>query len=296
MNIRVLAQILFYSLIFFKPILASAEKSAPDANISVNPSSFVFGEKTPNTSTSAVTFTVKNKGTTNLTLGSLALSGNHSDHYQLGADNCSGQTLAANSSCTTLVSYAPTARGHKQATLDIPSNAPNTAVLQAFLTSREDLYQEASRRLPPVLSAVNIPETMTAGQSYDLTWTILGYHENYYSWIVIFNCKTDAVNCGNSFSSSTRLEYSSKQLGQTPTTSGWSYNGNYAKEFDYSYIFTPNTNVFTESTDIVIRFYRRNLDDDKAEVEALSLVIPGNLSVRYFDKQGRRIVKTVVPE
>ncbi|MEE9304429.1 MAG: choice-of-anchor D domain-containing protein [Thiotrichaceae bacterium] len=293
---------LFYSILVLgfvlNPVTSFAVDSAPDPNISVYPTTYVFGEIDPNSSTASATFTVKNTGGVPLVLGVLGIADGHNTQYQLGTDNCSGQTLAADTSCTAEVTYNPDARGHKQATLDILSDTPNTTVLQAFLTSREDLVTESARRLPPVLSAINIPETMTAGTTYNLTWTVLGYHEDYDTWIAFFDCTTDPVDCGSSYSNPTRFEQSAKlsKVGAATTpVAGWNYQGNQAQEFHYEFAFTPDAALFSQSTDIVVRIYRRNTDDGNAKTSSLSLLIPGNLSDRYFDDQGRRIVKTIVP-
>ncbi|CAA6823729.1 MAG: Unknown protein [uncultured Thiotrichaceae bacterium] len=272
---------------------ASAVTSAESTTISVNPSVYVFKEVEPNSQSSSVTVKVKNTGASPRAIGSLSLSGDHADQYQLSADTCTGMTVAADSECSVSVTYTPTARGHKQALLNINSDSPDTPLLQAFLTSREDVYSESSRRLPPVLYAVNIPETMTSGQTYTLEWSILGYHDDYISSVVMFDCTgiTDG-SCGNSYSDSTRFFESGAVSDHQNVTTSWHNGDVYAKEFKFQQTFTPS---FATATDIVVRFYRLNTDDKDAGLGGLSLIIPGNLSSDYYDKEGRRIEKTILP-
>jgi len=74
------------------------------------------------------------------------------------------------------------------------------------------------------------------------------------------------------------------------------HNGEvYANEFRFSAEFTPSATMFTQETDIVVRFYRRSVSDKHAGNSSLSLLVPGNLSPQYYDKEGRRIQKKILP-
>lgn len=275
-----------------------AVESAADSNISVYPTVYNFGqvpldaENPPST-----VFSVSNIGVNPLTFGSLSVSGVHSDQFQILANQCSNQVLAGGESCDVNVQYQPDSRGHKQATLSIPSDAPDTPVLQAFMTSREDIKHEAARRLPPVLADVNIPETMQAGTTYQLDWTLLGYHEDYETTLVFFNCATDPNDCGSSYSDSTRFLSTGSLTASSSNDGPWYYNGTRSKEFHYSYAFTPSSDMFVGDTDVVIRFYRKNLDDKSAGNGSLSLIAPGNLFSpdAYYDQVGRRIKLQISP-
>lgn len=272
---------------------AFAVQSAESTAISVNPSVYTFKEVSASSATSSASISVKNIGSGALNVGTINLSGDHADQFQIDSDACSNTAVPGGSSCAVTVKYSPTARGHKQALLNIPSDAADTPVLQAFLTSREDSYNESSRRLPPVLYSVNIPETMTSGQTYTLEWSILGYHEDYTSLLVMFDC-TGIVDgsCGDNYSDATRFFSSGTATPDSNVTSPWSNGGISAKEFKFSTSFTPS---FAQQTDIVVRFYRKNIDDLNAGKGSLSLVIPGNLASEYYDTDGRRIKKTISP-
>ena len=274
---------------------ALAEKSAADTTIEVNPTTYNYGSVAVDGASDPVVYTVRNRGSSPITLGAVTLSGAHGDQYALSDNQCDYAVLNAGDGCTVNVTYKPTARGHKQALLNIPSNTPNTPVLQAFLASREDLYTETSRRLPPVLASLNIPETMQAGQTYHLEWSLLGYHDGYKSNIVLFDCSTDADNCGANYYDETRFDASGNIDPVRSNQGVWSHKGVYSTEYHYSYDFTPSTSRFNKATDIVVRIYRKNTEDEAAGRGALSLIIPGNLSEHYYDTDGRRLKKVVVP-
>ncbi len=277
------------------PASALAVLSAESTSISVNPSVYVFQEVAANSQSSTVAVTVKNVGASDLTIGTLSLSGDHGDQYEITADACSGNVVVASSQCIVSVRYSPTARGHKQALLNIPSNSSDTPILQAFLTSREDVYNQSSRRLPPVLYDVDIPETMASGTTYNLTWSILGYHESYTSLLVMFDCTGIVDNsCGDSYGDSTRF-FTSLDVGPVipieTVSAPWTNGTVNSKEFKFTVPFTPS---FNQDTDIVVRFYRKNSADLSAGKGSLSLVIPGKNAAEYYDTEGRRIKKTIL--
>ena len=270
---------------------AWAVKSAPSTSISANPSISHFRE-TGEPSTSQVE--VWNIGTNSLTLGGLSVSGQHAAQFSITADACSNQTLLANASCMVDVTFTPGTAGHKQALLDVPSGSADTPLLQTFLASYEDAGHEASRRLPPVLYSLSIPENMVSGQTYTLEWSLLGYHDGYLTTLAMFNCTgVTNNNCGASFSDANRFLTTGAIAAESSTITGWYYGDVYAREYKFSMQFTPD---FSEQTDIVMRFYQKSTDDAGAGLGSLSLVIPGNLSGSYYDKEGRRLLKTILPK
>jgi len=104
-------------------------KSAPVPDISVSPTSKNFGDVTVGSSSAAQTFTVSNVGTANLVIGTITITGTGADQFAKQNDNCSGQTIAPDSSATLQVVFSPTSTGAKSATLNIPSNDPDEATV-----------------------------------------------------------------------------------------------------------------------------------------------------------------------
>lgn len=281
---------------------AFAVDSAESTSISVNPSFNLFKgnleENAIGATVSTNTIVVKNISSTPLVIGGLSISGPAASQFQLASDGCSSVNIAANSSCNVSVSYSPVSsatvsKEQKQALLNIPSDSADTPLLQAFLTTKEDIKHESTRRLPPVLHSLNIPETMTSGQTYALEWSLRGYHDSYITSLVMFDCTgvTDD-SCGNDFTSASLFFNTQGVLAHEKVATELTHGGISAQEFKFKTEFTPS---FTQETEIVVRFFRINTDDVSAGLGGLTLIAPGNLSDEYYDKEGRRIKKRIVP-
>jgi len=108
------------------PITGSGAEPA----VFLSPDALAFGSVTHGTTSAAQTVTVQNYGNAPLTLGTIAVSA----QYVISANTCgpSGSVLAAGSSCTISVEFAPTGTGAINGTLNIPDNAedsPQTVAL-----------------------------------------------------------------------------------------------------------------------------------------------------------------------
>jgi len=111
--------------------VTAAFTQAPTA--AVTPAQKDFGSKRVGTKATA-TFTVTNtatKGVANLAIGPIAIGGTDAVQFKIveGQDGCSGQTLTPGKSCTFQVSFVPTSANTKVATITIPSNDPDGAVV-----------------------------------------------------------------------------------------------------------------------------------------------------------------------
>lgn len=267
--------------------------AAPDADIHVTPVYRAYPQ-TPLQGESAVQrFTVTNSGAMALTTGTVVLGGMHPAEYAIALNGCDNVVLSATGgSCDVDVKFTPNRRGTKVARLDIPFTDGRS--LSAFVTNGESGDVQAQRRLPPVLMALDVPEQMEVGQSHQLTWTLLGYHDDYMTNLVFFDCTgISDGSCGDSYDDLTRFAESGLLTQTASRASSWTYGGERATEYDYSYTFTPSAATFTADSDIVIRFYRKNTMDAQAGKGSLSLVAPGNLSANYYDNEGRRLMKVV---
>lgn len=98
------------------------------ARATASPSLVSFGLQNVGTTSNAQTITITSSGTSNLVIGAGAtsLTGAAASMFSIDTDNCSGQTLAPSSTCTILVSFAPTSEGEQAATLNLVSNDPNS--------------------------------------------------------------------------------------------------------------------------------------------------------------------------
>ncbi|MDB6085429.1 MAG: multicopper oxidase type 3, partial [Gammaproteobacteria bacterium] len=104
--------------------IGADEFLVPSPKASVSANSLGFGSVLLNAS-KTLTFTLSNKGTAALTIGSIALSGPRAASYT-STNDCAG-AVAINGSCTITVNFTPTALGAAAATLTITDNDPLTS-------------------------------------------------------------------------------------------------------------------------------------------------------------------------
>jgi hypothetical protein len=90
-------------------------------DISVTPNPVPFGSVNTGAA-SDQTATVKNDGNANLVVGAITQPGQPFSKIQ---DNCSGQTIAPNATCTVMYRFAPTTSGNFSSNSNIPSNDPD---------------------------------------------------------------------------------------------------------------------------------------------------------------------------
>lgn len=105
-------------------------------NISVSPAEHYFGN-IPVWGTVAETFTISNIAGNELeylNIGTISIEGTDAAAFILQNDTCSGQILAGGASCTIDVTFSPQDGGDRTATLSIPSNDPDTPILNVPLT------------------------------------------------------------------------------------------------------------------------------------------------------------------
>ena len=253
-------------------------------SLTIAPAVYLFG-----TNEGIKTFQVTNTGSGEITLSQATLEDGESDRFLITSDLCNEVTLAHNEECNITVSF-PSSSGESLST------TLNVSNVRAFIYNYESQESEASRRLPPVINDLNISESMNVGEDYNLTFSIVGYDNSYKTYMAFFNCEnTQEGECGDSYNSSERFDQALELQPYLVEQSTWSYNGEVANEFHYSYVFTPSSDDFNDgNTSIVIRFYYKT-DNDEVEGDAsISLIIPGNLSEKYYDTSGRKIEKTIV--
>ena len=113
-----------------------SDLSVAQPDISISPISHNFGSVNIG-STSTQTFTVTNIGNGDLGVGSLSITGTDASEFEIQSDNCSEQTIAPSGNCTVDVLFSPVSEGAKSATLSIPSNDPDTPILDAPLYGEE---------------------------------------------------------------------------------------------------------------------------------------------------------------
>ncbi len=86
-----------------------------------------------NTASDPRIVTVRSAGTEDLAIGTIAVTGTDAQLFTIENDTCSGVTLAPGENCTVTIIFTPSSDGLKQATLEIPSNDPDTQVAEVPL-------------------------------------------------------------------------------------------------------------------------------------------------------------------
>jgi probable HAF family extracellular repeat protein len=99
-----------------------AAVSAPNAALS--PTSLTFSTQAVGTTSGAKTATLKNTGTTSLTITAIAIVGINAGDFRQ-THNC-GSALAAGASCSISLTFRPTASGTRAAAVSVSDNAPGS--------------------------------------------------------------------------------------------------------------------------------------------------------------------------
>jgi hypothetical protein len=99
------------------------EVTGTQASLGIDPASVDFGLITVGSISDPATLTLGNTGSADLVFDTLLLSGTEADEFSIVADDCSGQTLVPEASCTVGLTVTPAAVGSRSAQLDIASNA-----------------------------------------------------------------------------------------------------------------------------------------------------------------------------
>jgi sugar lactone lactonase YvrE len=110
---------------FFNPA-PSVALSGLGSAISLTGAPLAFGNQTVKTTSTAKTVTVKNNGTTSITMGAITLD--ETADFAISANTCpaSGATLAAGKTCTISVTFTPQTTGAKKGAVIINDNDPTT--------------------------------------------------------------------------------------------------------------------------------------------------------------------------
>ena len=105
--------------------------TAPALAITLSPTTLTFASTVAGATTAAQTVTVKNTGTSAVTLTSETITGASATSFVKSATTC-GASLAASASCTVSVEFKPASAGAKTASLSVADNAtgsPQTVAL-----------------------------------------------------------------------------------------------------------------------------------------------------------------------
>jgi len=285
-----------YKWLYSALLVSSILLQAQDDSLVVSKSFIIFEDS--NTSLTS-TISITNKSGNDINISTLSIIGAHSSEFDIINDNCDSKLLSDGESCTVEVGFKPNSSGVKNALLHIPYD---DKYVNVFLTNYEDATHNVTRRVTPDMYSIDIGEKMNASSSYDLKWSLLGYHSDYKAMIVLFDCTDKAEGeCAQSYDSDEKFLESGLIEPISSEDSDWSSHGMKAKIFNY--VYTANipdnredgSSWDSNGTNIVIRFYVISSEDEANNKSSLSLIIPGNIADRYYGTSGRKIEKTICP-
>jgi hypothetical protein len=137
--------------------------------VSLSTASLSFGNQGLSVKSGAMTETVTNSGTANLTISTVTLGGTNAADFAKGADTCTGATVAPNATCAVGVTFTPSALGSRSASLSFADNAsgsPQTVGLSG--TGASSTVQFSA----PSLTFTNqLEKTTSADQTVTVTNT-----------------------------------------------------------------------------------------------------------------------------
>jgi hypothetical protein len=118
-------------------VALSGTGTAAALTVSVSPTTLTFASTAAGATTAAQVITVKNTGTSAVTLTSETIAGTNATSFLISANTC-GTSLAAAATCTVSVEFKPASAGTKVATLSVADNAtgsPQTVALSGTGTA-----------------------------------------------------------------------------------------------------------------------------------------------------------------
>jgi hypothetical protein len=111
--------------------LSGTGTSAGGVTVSVSPTNLSFGSLAVGSTSAAQIITIKNNGTTAITLNGNTIGGTNPSSFVKSATTCSSP-LAAGASCTNSIEFVPGAAGALSAVLTVNTSASGTAPTVAF--------------------------------------------------------------------------------------------------------------------------------------------------------------------
>jgi hypothetical protein len=133
--------------------------------VSLSPANITFPTQVLNTTSTAKSVTLSNKGTTALTIGSISIAGN----FAIPSKTC-GTSLAAATSCTINVNFKPAAIGTRTGSLSIAHNGGGSpTVVSLSGTGTAVTLTPTSLAFGSVVVGVNGPAKVVTLKNYGVT-------------------------------------------------------------------------------------------------------------------------------
>ncbi len=128
--------------------------------VSLSAAIMTFSSQVVNTTSLAQSEIVTNTSPVPLIISTLTIGGTNAGDFAMGADSCTGATLAPNATCAVSVTFTPAATGARSATLSIVDNAANSPQTSSLTgTGGTQLTGVYTQRYDNTRSGQNIQET-----------------------------------------------------------------------------------------------------------------------------------------
>jgi hypothetical protein len=136
--------------------------------VTLSPSSGLsFGGQMLHVASSWKTLTLTSNGAVNLSVTKVALGGTNASEFVINADNCTGHSIAPNSTCMVKVTFAPAAMGVRSATISFADDATGSpqaanltgtgiSQLAGVLTNRYDNQRTGQNTQETFLTTSNV--------------------------------------------------------------------------------------------------------------------------------------------
>jgi YVTN family beta-propeller protein len=153
-------------------LMSGTPVTAP--GFSATPSPLGFGNQTQGTTSGAMTLTVTNNGTVNLTITTVVEGGTDMGDFSVGSDSCTSATVTAGSTCTVSVKFTPSIVGNESATLTFTDNAAGSPhVVNLTGTGTPLPVAVTTSSLPSGVVGIAYSQTLAAsGGVTPYTWSI----------------------------------------------------------------------------------------------------------------------------
>jgi 6-phosphogluconolactonase (cycloisomerase 2 family) len=165
--------------------------------VTFSPATLTFGAQTTGTTSTSQALTLKNTGTSSLTISTVSASGDYKE-----TDTCAGKSIAANGTCTITVSFAPTAAGTILGTItvaDAAATSPQVVALTGTAVTPLTLAP-ASLTFSSTVGVSSAPQTATLTNNSTSTITI--------SKVVVTPNYAQTNTCGTSLASKASCTFS----------------------------------------------------------------------------------------
>lgn len=143
----------------------------------------------------------------------------------------------------------------------------------------EATYEKAQHRLPPVIASIDFPDPVTAGETSEFSWSVVGYHDEYIVQLCVYDEDDDRIF--------------SEEVSAYQTEDGnYSWGAIQSREFFYR----TNVNLaFSGNQELTVRFFV-SPPNDPIDTTFLSCVIPSGLGYEPADSAGRKITISGIGE